>query len=204
MTNSTIQNYDDLVATVSKLIKRQDLSSMIPIFIQMAEEYFNNFDDLIEVKARFSTYKYTTTQATFPGPTDMQQPITAYLNGLLLDYYPTGFNSSYAGANCPAIANGYQIKGNNITLSVAQLGLFQLDYYNTLEPLSETNESNWLLQDSPTAYLAGVAHEAFSYMRDYEKAQYWLAKRDAAITTYVDNDKSSRYPSQGGLTIRAG
>lgn len=199
----TIQSYDDLTSTVAKLIKRQDLSSMIPLFVQMAEEYFNNFDDLVEVTARRTNYLYTPSQNVFPGPTDMQQPIQAYMAGVLLDFYPTGFNSSYAGANYPQIANGYQIMGNTITVSVAQLGLFQLDYYQKLEGLSSTNESNWLLEDSPTAYLAGVAHEAFSYMRDYEKAQYWLAKRDAAITTYVDNDVSSRYPS-GTLTIRAG
>jgi hypothetical protein len=203
MANPNIQNYDDLVAAVAKFIKRQDLSSMIPIFLQMAEEYFNNYDPLVSVTARRASFKYTPNQAVFPGPTDMQQPIQAYMAGILLDFYPTGFNSSYAGANYPQIANGYQIMGNTITVSVAQLGLFQLDYYQKLESLSETNESNWLLEDSPTTYLAGVLHEAFSYMRDIEKASYWLQKRDAALQTYVDNDVSSRYPS-GALTMRAG
>jgi hypothetical protein len=203
MPNATIQNYDDLVAAVAKIIKRQDLSSMIPIFVQMAEEYFNNYDSLQNVTARRATYKYSTNQAIFPGPTDMVQPIQAYMSGVLLDFYPSGFNSSYAGANYPQIANGYQILGKNIVVSVSQLGLFQLDYYQQLEPLSETNESNWLLEDSPVTYLAGVCHEAFSYMRDFEKAQYWLAKRDSAIDTYVTSDISSRFPS-GALTIRAG
>ena len=203
MANTTILSYDDLLFYVAKFIKRQDLTAMIPIFIQMAEEYFNNYDDLVEVTARRTNYLYTPTTPVFPGPTDIQQPIQAYMAGLLLDFYPTGFNSSYAGANCPAIAHGYQIMGSTITVSVAQLGLFRLDYYQKLEPLSATNESNWLLEDSPTTYLAGVLHEAFSYMRDLDKAGYWLQKRDAALQTYVDNDVSSRYPS-GALTIRAG
>lgn len=203
MANPNIQNYDDLTAAVAKWLKRQDLSAMIPDFIQMAEEYFNNLNDLVAVNARRAKYIITPTQAVFPAPTDMQQPIQAYMLGRPLDFYPIGWESQYAGGSVPQIANGYQIVGNDIVLSVPQIGLFQLDYYQTLEGLSTTNESNWLLQDSPTTYLAGVLYEAFGYARDYEKAEYWKAKRDTAIAVYVTNDVSSRFPA-GQLTIRPG
>lgn len=203
MANPNIQNYDDLVSAVAKFIKRQDLTTMIPIFVQMAEEYFDNYDDLIEVNARRAQFVYTPSDAVFPAPSDMRQSIQAYMFGRPLDFFPIGYASQYAGGNVPIIANGWQIIGDTISLSVPQLGVFYLDYYKALEGLSDTNESNWLLEDSPTAYLSGTLHEAFSYMRDIEKASYWLQKRDAAIQTYVDNDKSSRFPA-GQLTIRAG
>jgi thiol-disulfide isomerase/thioredoxin len=202
--NPNIQVYDDLIAAVAKWLKRTDLSAQIPDFIQFAEEYFNNLNDLVAVDARRKQFIVTPTQAVFTGPTDMQQPIQAYMGGRPLDFFPIGWESQYAGGTVPQIANGYQIIGNTISLSVPQLGvLFQLDYYQTLEGLSTSNESNWLLQDSPTAYLAGTLHEAFGYVRDFEKAEYWRAKRDAAIETYVNNDVSGRFPS-GQLTIRAG
>lgn len=204
MANPNIQNYDDLVAAVAKWLKRQDLTTVIPTFIQFAEEYFNNLDDLVEVNARRARYIVTPTQAVFPAPSDMQQPIQAYMGGRLLDFYPIGYESQYAAGTVPKIANGYQIIGNTISLSVAQLGqIFQLDYYQALEGLSPTNESNWLLEDSPTSYLAGTLHEAFAYARDFEKAEYWKQKRDSALSVYIENDRSSRFPS-GQLTIRPG
>lgn len=199
-----IQDYDDLVARVAKWLKRQDLSTSIPDFIQLAEEYFDNNNDLVAVNARRTRFVTTPTDAVFPLPSDCQQPIQAYYDGQVLDFFPLGWESQYAGGTIPKIARGYQIIGNNISLSVAQLSsVFQLDYYRTLEGLSTTNESNWLLEDCAGAYLAGTLYEGFGYVRDFEKAEYWKNKRDEALANYIQNDISSRYPA-AQMTIRAG
>lgn len=204
MANANIQAYTDLTAAIAKYLKRQDLTAMIPDFVQFAEEYFNNQPDLAQVTARRQRFTVTPSAAVFPAPSDMLQPIQAYMAGRPLDFFPIGWESQYAGGNVPQIANGYQIIGNHISLSVPQLGqIFQLDYYQVLQGLSSTNTSNWFLEDSPTAYLAGSLYEGFSYARDFEKAEYWKQRRDDAIAMYVAQDVSSRYPS-GQLTIRAG
>lgn len=197
----SVENYDGLVADVAKFLKRQDLTALIPDFVLFAESYF---DKKIYTNARRASYIISPTQNVFPSPTDMKQPIQAYYQGRLLDYFPIGFESSYGGGNGNVLGNGYQFIGNFISLSVPTLGQqFRLDYYQTLEGLSSSNESNWLLEDAPDIYLAGVLHEGFSYVRDLEKAAYWLQKRDAAIEIYIDDDVSSRHPA-GPLTIRAG
>jgi hypothetical protein len=200
MANANLQDYDDLVAAVSKWIKRQDLVAMIPDWIQFAEE---EFDYKIFVNARRARYIYSPTQAVFPAPSDMRKPIQAYMNGRLLDFFPIGYESQYAGGDVPIIANGYQIIGNQISVSVAQLTTFQLDYYRILPGLSEANESNWLLQDTPTTYLAGVLFHAFSYMRDAEKAAYWESLKNSTMQLYIDSDIGNRTP-EGQLTIRKG
>lgn len=201
MANPNIQVYDDLVAAIGKYLKRQDLAAMIPDFIQFIEEEFNY---TVWVNARRAQYIFTPGDAVFPAPSDMEKPIQAYFGGRLLDYFPIGWESQYASGSVPQIGNGYQIIGNNISLSVPQLGqIFQLDYYQTLEGLSESNESNWLLEDSPTSYLAGALFHAFSYTRDADKAAYWLQMKDTAIQRYIDQDKANRYP-EAQLTIRAG
>lgn len=196
-----VTDYNSLVTDVQKYLKRQDLSAMLPDFIQFAEDYF---DKKIYVNARRSQFIWTPQGAVFASPSDMKQPIQAYYMGRLLDFFPIGFESSYAGGNGAKLAFGYQFIGNNISLSVPQYGqVFTLDYYKTLEPLSTSNPSNWLMEDSPSIYLAGVLFEAFAYVRDLEKSAYWLQKRDGAIQDYIDDDVSSRHP-QGPLTIRAG
>lgn len=204
MANPNLQDFDDLQTAVAKWLKRQDLAAVIPDFVQFAESFFDTLPDLIQINARRRTFKMTPTQAVFPAPTDMRKPIAAYMGGRLLDFFPVGWESQYAGGTVPKIANGYQIIGRNISLSVTQLGqIFQLDYYATLEGLSTSNESNWLLEDAPLIYLAGTLYEGFSYARDYEKAEYWKQKRDELLLTYIQSDVSSRTPSTQ-LTIRAG
>lgn len=196
-----IANYNDLLGRVAKYLKRQDLTAMIPDFVMFAEAHF---DKNVYVNARRSSFITRPTANVFQSPSDMKQPIQAYYLGRLLDFFPQGFESAYAGGDGNVISNGYQIMGDYITLSVLQLGQpFQLDYYTTLEPLSTTNESNWMLEDCPDGYLAGTLHEAFSYIRDTQNALYWLQKRDASVQEYIDDDVTSRRPA-GPLTMRAG
>lgn len=196
-----IVDYNSLVAKAQMFLKRQDLSGMLPDFIQFAEDYF---DKNVYVNARRAQFIWTPQSGVFASPSDMKQPIQAYYMGRLLDFFPIGFESSYAGGNGNKLAFGYQLVGDNISLSVPQFGqVFTLDYYKTLEPLSPSNPSNWLLEDAPTVYLAGVLFEAFAYIRDYEKSAYWMQKRDATMQDYIDDDTASRHP-QGPLTIRAG
>ncbi len=194
-------SYDELMADVAKYLKRQDLTAIIPDFVMFAESYF---DKNIYVNARRTSFVSTPTANVFSTPSDMKKAIQAYYLGRILDFFPLGFESTYAGGDGNVIAHGWQLMGNQITLSVPQLGqIFQLDYYTILEGLSSTNESNWLLEDAPEVYLAGVLHEAFSYVRDEERAGYWLQKRDAAIQSYIDDDTAKRSPA-AQLTIRAG
>jgi len=195
------QNYDQLLALAAKFLKRQDLTALMPTFVMFAEQYFNR---KVMVSARRTSFSFTPSTNVFPLPSDCETPIQAYWGGRILDFFPRGFESGYAGGNSAVIANGWQIIGQNISLSVRDFDqLFRLDYYATLEGLSETNESNWMLEDCPDGYLGGLLHEAFSYVRDTQNATYWLQKRDAAISDYVDNDASNRRPDDQ-LTIRAG
>lgn len=193
--------YDQMIADVAKYLKRQDLAAMIPDFVMFAESYF---DKNIYVNARRTTFTSTPTENVFAVPSDMKKAIQAYYLGRILDFFPLGFESAYAGGDGNVIAHGWQLMGNEITLSVPQLGqIFQLDYYTVLVGLSTGNESNWLLEAAPDVYLAGVLYEAFSYVRDEERAGYWLQKRDAAIQSYIDDDTAKRSPT-AQLTIRAG
>jgi len=177
------------------------LGAIIPDFVMFAESHF---DKNIYVNARRTSLVMTPTQNVFPAPSDMKRPIQAYYIGRILDFFPLGFESSYAGGNGNFLGHGWQLMGNIISLSVPQLGnQFQLDYYVILEGLSSTNESNWLLEDAPEIYLSGVLYEAFSYVRDEERATYWQQKRDAAMQSYINDDEAKRSPA-AQLTIRAG
>lgn len=195
-----IESFDDLVTNMAFYMKRQDLSSLIPNFIQLAE---STFDKTVYVKARRVSYIFTPLQAVNPLPSDWKRVIQVWVLGQQLDFFPSDWDSAYAGGTIPQISNGYQIVDNNLVLSVRQLALTQLDYYQTLEGLSTANESNWLLEAAPDVYLWGALSQAAIYMRDNTLLGTWSSLASAAMQQFVDDDTLSQRP-ESTLTIRAG
>lgn len=179
---------------MKRWLKRADLADLMPDFIMLAEQHFGR---KIFTRARRATFKITPTNLVVKLPTDWERVIQIYYGGHPLDPAPTNVESAYAGGFAHQIAAGYQIIGDALSLSVPQLGqVLQLDYYTVIEPLSETNESNWLLEDGPDVYLFGALHEAAVYVRDDARATLWMQKRDIAIDELVMSDEQSQTPDQ--------
>ncbi|KVM70124.1 hypothetical protein WJ60_09820 [Burkholderia ubonensis] len=190
----SITSYSELQASMKRWIKRADLADLFPDFIMLAEKHFGRN---IFTRARRTTFKITPSKPVVSLPADWARVIQVYYGGSPLDPAPTNIESAYAGGSSHQIASGYQIIGDSLSLSVAQLGqVLQLDYYTVIEPLSETNTSNWLLEDGPDVYLFGALHEAAMYMRDDARATLWMQKRDAAIDELVTDDEKAKTADQ--------
>jgi hypothetical protein len=198
-----VDSYDTLQQVMALYMKRQDLNNLIPHFINLAEEWF---DDNVYTRARRSSYIFSVNQSKVVMPSDWKRVLNVWYNGNRLDFFPTDFNGGYPkDAQGTELYNALQIIGNYSILNVQDLGgICQIDYYSILEPLSETNDSNWLLEDSPNTYLFGALYQAGVYMRDDIRAGQWMAFRDAAIQSKLDDDQKSKYPEEQPLTIRAG
>lgn len=196
-----IADYDDLQTTMQRFMKRNDLASLIPDFISIAE---NHFDRNIYTRQRLSSFSITTSGSQIGLPSDWGRVKRAYYNGKTLDYFPGDFESGYANGENTRIGYGYQILGDTLSLSVPQFGqVLRIDYYTVIEPLSDTNPSNWLLEDAPDVYLYGALHEAAVYMRDDTRMTLWLQKRDAAIQDLIDDDNLAKVPEQPLVMRRA-
>ena len=57
----------------------------------------------------------------------------------------------------------------------------RLIYWRTIEALSASNTSNWLLEQHPDVYFWGTLAESAPYLKDDRRAQLWEAKREAAM-----------------------
>jgi len=196
-----IENYSQLQSLMAQYMKRQDLNNLIPTFISLAEEWF---DDNVYTRARRDSYIFKPNQNVTPLPSDWKRIINAWYNGVRMEYFPADFNGAYANGSPYYQYNTAQIIGNNIVINEPQLGLIcQIDYYVVLEPLSDINVSNWLLEDSPSTYLYGALYNAGVYMRDDVRATQWQTLRDIAIASKISDSEKSQY-QEGPLTIRAG
>ena len=199
----TIESYDDLQARMSKYLKRQDLIDLIPDFIMLAEE---QFDNTIFTRARRDSFIVAPYEYTLQLPSGWKRVINAWYDGKQLDFRGPGVNTAYSGVETPGGYGIYQIVGNTFAFSAsnAQIGAkLQIDYYDSLEPLSETNVSNWLLEDSPTTYLYGSLVQAAAYVRDDVLLQRFATFMDQAIAAMVTADKLSQTPEDGPLVIAA-
>ena len=197
---NNLASYSQLQTTMQKYMKRMDLNALIPTFIGLAEEWL---DENVYTLARETSYVFTPLQAVNPLPSDYKRIIRVWANGELLDFFPTDFDSSYAGGSIPTIGNGYQLVNNNLVLSVPQFTKTQIDYYAILEGLSDTNVSNWLFEDSPNTYLWASLVQAAIYMRDTNLQTTWDALLQRSLGSYQSDDDKARY-MDGPLTIRAG
>lgn len=74
-------------------------------------------------------------------------------------------------------------------------------YYASIDRLSSTTTTNWLLTFAPDLYIAGVVAEAHQYAMNPE-AGNWVAKTEALIARLNARDMTDRF-SGNSLVVRA-
>jgi len=75
-----------------------------------------------------------------------------------------------------------------------------IDYLSDLPPLTEANQSNWLLRSNPDLYYFGALVEAEMYVGHDERVTMWLQRRDLAFAALEKADIKARWA--GPLQLR--
>lgn len=172
-----LDTFSGLKTTISDYLNRDDLTSIIPSFITLAEAKFNR-----KLRVRQMVKRATATLDTqyFAFPADFLQAKEFQLNTNPITYlqYVTQNQGDYGSAN-QFISAGkpqfYTIIGTQIqvipTPDTGYTG--ELTYYGKIPALSDSNTSNWLLVYAPDLYLYGALLEATPYLKDDERLATW-------------------------------
>jgi hypothetical protein len=172
-----LDTFSGLKTTISDYLNRDDLTSIIPSFITLAEAKFNR-----KLRVRQMVKRATATLDTqyFAFPGDFLQAKEFQLNTNPITYlqYVTQNQGDYGSAN-QFISAGkpqfYTIIGTQIqvipTPDTGYTG--ELTYYGKIPALSDSNTSNWLLVYAPDLYLYGALLEATPYLKDDERLATW-------------------------------
>jgi hypothetical protein len=130
-------------------------------------------------------------------PTDCVQVRQVAIGDLTLDYLPPTQLAGNGGQT-----NSYSIVGRDLWLGPGTNGeqIVNLVYQSGVPPLSDTAPTNWLLDTAPDAYLFGALVEAEVYIGEDQRAQGWLARREAAFAGLEAADRKLRWA--GPLQIR--
>ena len=79
----------------------------------------------------------------------------------------------------------------------------EIDYFQTLPPLSSSITTNWLSDSNPDAYVFGLLVEINSFVKDAEASTLWDGRFQQAMSEITLNDAKSTW-SGTSLTTFAG
>lgn len=202
---TTVTDYTTLQSVSADYLNRADLTSQIPIFVQMAEAKLNRE---LRVLDMLTTATPNASAETFSSPAD-------YLEAFTLDI--TGTTSPTAPLRFVGPEEFREIKASQITgntryctligstfhlypVPTATLAL-SLVYYARLPALA-SNSSNWLLVKSPDVYLYSTLLEAQPYLKDDTRLQTWAALRQQGLDAVTLESERSMRPRAQILAAR--
>lgn len=178
----SITTYEGLQAAVSDFLNRQDLTSVIPTFIQLAEADFNR-----TVRHRSMLTRATTTlDAQFTGlPTDFLEAKNVQLNSdpvVSLEYVSIEEADKLRAKYSTGQPQWYTLVGDQIEVVPVPDAEYTIElvYYKKPPALSEST-SNWLLASHPDAYLYGALMHSAPYLKNDERISVWGTLYKAAI-----------------------
>lgn len=203
----SITTYAELQSSIADWLLRDDLTSVIPTFISLAEAKFNRrIRDYRMVKR--ATAEVDT--AYFAIPSDWQENIRFQLNTspiTTLEYVTPDqaaeekrlYNSSGRPAFFTMIGDEFQIVPAPDSTYDAEL-----TYYSKIPALSGSNTSNWLLEKAPDIYLYGALMEAAPYLDDDARIQVWGGLLEQSMNALqIESDRAKTGSSSIRMRAKA-
>jgi len=198
-----LTTYTELKASIADFLNRDDLTSVIPDFITLAEAQINRDVRHWKMEAR-SSGQQTGGDEYMQIPSDWIETIRLHLTG-------TGtsvVNLISRDAMADKRQGDEDVSGTPIyyTHADSQFQLyptpsadtdFELLYYQKLDVLSGSNADNWLLLDSPDVYLYGALLHSAPYLAEDERVAIWAQMYSAAVARLNEASELARYSGSG-------
>lgn len=192
-----LASYSELKSSIADWLNRDDLTSVIPDFISLAEAQIERRLPTQKMVKR-STATIDTPFSALPSDflsakslvltaTAPVQPLT-FLTEDELDakkylYRTTGTPRYFA-----LIGNQIEVLPPPDTGYAAEL-----TYVATLAKLSDSNTSNWVLERHPDVYLYGALLQAAPYLRDDERIGVWSSLYQNSINDMIVQDERAAF-----------
>ena len=194
-----LSTFAELKTSIADWLNRDDLTSVIPDFISLAEanmdrsirhwrmekrvtatvdgQYTGLVGDYLE-GIRFSIASGDRLELLSQG--EMQQRRTAYDD-------TTGKPKYYA------------ISDGQLELYPTPDGTYAVEmlYYGQITPLSESNTTNWLLTHHPDAYLYGSLLHAAPYLGEDQRAGTWGSLYQSALDAINKESSDAKFGGSG-------
>ena len=200
-----LATYTELVSTVESYLARTDLNTVVPTFVQLAQERITRdlrtremlklstttaTDNTVELPIDFLEMRELHFQGNPPVTLEYQSPDKFFRNHVTttsgLPYYFTiiGYEMQFA-----PVPDDNQI--------------LQMLYYAKPTFISPSVSSNLYLANYSDALLYATLAEAEQYLLNDQRIQVWASMYDRAITNIMKNDIGKKFPNTAlNVTLR--
>jgi len=204
-----ISTYAELKTSIANWLNRSDLTSEISgDFIKLAEADFNA---KLRIRQMEQIDTLTINAETVSVPSGFIAVRSLYLlvssTKYPLEYITPGNMFEIRGGSRTGRPRSYTIESDNGTEQfrfgpapdTSYTGY--LSYYKNITTLSDSNTSNYILDNHPAIYLYGSLYHASNFLGGIEpnQAQNWLAMYSSALERCENNDRQDSY---GGAPVQ--
>jgi len=190
--------YDSLVENIQSYLERTDTATLekIPLFIMLTEQiiasqikFLGNLTvntstmtastSIIDKPARW--HKTVSMNITVSG---VRQPVLLRKYEYLREYWP---NATSTGT--PAFYSDYDYTHWLVAPTPDLAYTFEVLYYERIQPLDSSNQTNWFTIYAPQALLYGSLLQAMPFLKNDERMTMWKANYDQIMQTLMAEDK---------------
>lgn len=199
MTIAAVMTYDSLTENIQSYLERTDTATLekIPLFIMLAEQviaseikFLGNLtvntsnmvvgQPVIDKPARW--HKTVSMNVTVGG---VKQPVLLRKYEYLREYWP-----NQTSTDTPLYYADYDYTHWLVAPTPDQAYSFEVLYYERVQPLDSTNQTNWFTIYAPQALLYGSLLQAMPFLKNDERTPMWQAQYSAIMQTLKAEDVS--------------
>jgi len=194
-----VMTYDSLVDDISTYLERTDQATLkkIPTFIMLAEQilamdlkFLGNLtvaesnmvqnDPVIQKPARWrKTVSLNVTVGT------QKFPVFLRKYEYLREYWPNATDTEVPKFYCD-----YDYDHWLVAPTPADDYAYEVLYYERVQPLDSSNQTNWFTQNAPQALLYGTLLQAMPFLKNDERIPMWQAQYTQVVQTLKIEDIS--------------
>jgi hypothetical protein len=191
-------NYTSFVTVVENYLARNDLSSQIPDFIQLAQTRLSR-DLRTRPMLKVATATIAGSDSTVALPTDFLELREIHFQGnpeITLEYQSPDLFFRNEQVTTSGIVHYFTLLAQEFQFAPIPNGsqTIQILYYAKPTFISTTTASNVYLANYPDALLYATLAEAEPYLMNDTRIQTWSALYDRAIANIKTDDLGGTYP----------
>lgn len=197
MPTAAVMTYDSLVENIQSYLERTDQATIdkIPLFIMLAEQviaseikFLGNLtvvestmvanDPIIVKPTRW--HKTVSMNVTVDG---VKQPVLLRKYEYLREYWP-----DETQIDVPKFYCDYNYENWLVAPTPASNYSFEVLYYERVQPLDSSNQTNWFTIYAPQALLYGSLLQAMPFLKNDERIPMWQQQYQAIMQTLKAED----------------
>lgn len=198
MTTAVAMTYNTLVSDVLLYLDRTDAqtTSLVPTFIMLAEQviaaqikFLGNLtvaqsnmvvgQAVVDKPARW----HKTVSMNIVDSTGARQPMLLRKYEYVREYWPTPSTTGL-----PQFYSDYDYTHWLVAPTPASTSTYEVLYYERVQPLDSSNQTNWFTIYAPQALLYGTLLQAMPYLKNDERMGMWQQQYDLIINTLKSED----------------